>query len=472
MTGNSARAAIVALGMFALAACSGSTEEPAPAPTAETSSPTAAPEDSEDPSASEAAELNTHVPLAPGTARTWPEALETVSEGDQEFTLFGVHRIDEERVVVTGRITGSYDSAAAGSWFEPGYSFSLGGYEFSRVAVIDDDGVRHLPVRDSDEHCLCSLSTQPYEDLTDPQAPAWAVLSAPADATALDVEIIDVGTVEDVPITDLPAEESVPFGWEEVLTIDSPTREGGVLTARTTIANPGETDPTYLYGRHQFDYFDVSSPHCFQGLAAWAEQSPTGRVAKDEECTTGGMPPAGEQVTLEVKVADPGAEEVLILPDAGLPVSVTATGSPGPGATESLHTYAARTETAGATVEAGEELTIDLDTTVLFDVDKATLTAGAKDALAVAAATLAGQESREIVVAGHTDSVGSEEDNLVLSEKRAKAVAEALEAELGAEWDIAVEWHGENQPVAEEAGDDARVEAARARNRRVEITVS
>lgn len=467
MASKPTRTAIAALTLLAVAACSGTAPDPEPAPPP---APTASATTEESPTA-DAAELGEHVPLAPGTTRTWPEAVETVSGEGREFTLFGVHRIGEERVVVTGRITGSHDSTAAGSWFEPGYTFSRGGYEFSRVTVIDVDGVRHLPVRDSDDHCLCSLSTQPYEDLTDPQAPAWAVLSAPADATTLDVEIIDVGTVEDVPITDPPAEQSVPFGWEEVLTIDSLTREGGVLTARTTIANPGETDPTYLYGRHGFDYFEASSQHCFQGLAAWVEQSPTGRAAKDEECTTGGMPPAGEQVTLEVKIADPGTEEVLILPDAGLPITVAATGSPAPGAEESLRTYAARAESAGAVVAEGEELTVDLDTAVLFDVDKATLTPAAADALDVAVRTLEGQESREIVVAGHTDSVGSEEDNLALSEERAKAVAEALEAELGAEWDIAVEWHGENQPVAEEAGDDAQVEAARARNRRVEITV-
>lgn len=194
-------------------------------------------------------------------------------------------------------------------------------------------------------------------------------------------------------------------------------------------------------------------------------------MAKDEECTTGGMPPAGEQVALEVKVADPGTEEVLILPDAGLPITVTATGSPAPGAEESLRTYAARAESAGAVVAEGEELTVDLDTAVLFDVDTATLTPAAADTLAVAVNTLEGQESREILVAGHTDSVGSEEDNLLLSEERAKAVAAALEKELGAEWEISVEWHGESAPAAEETGSDAQVEAARARNRRVEITV-
>lgn len=82
--------------------------------------------------------------------------IETVSEDGEEFTLFGLRRIDEERAVVTGQITGSCDGRAASSWFEPGYFFSAGGYEFSRVALIDD-GVRHLPVRDED-HCLCSLS--------------------------------------------------------------------------------------------------------------------------------------------------------------------------------------------------------------------------------------------------------------------------------------------------------------------------
>ncbi len=466
MTRTRTRVAIAALAVAALAGCTGdggeaedTAEATTPAPAATTEAPTEEP-----------GEPGEHVPITEPMERTWPEPVETVAGEGREFTLFGVHRIDDERVVVTGSIAGSYEGTAAGSWFEPGYFFATGGYEFSRIAVVDADGVRHLPVRDGEDHCLCSLSSQPYEDLTEPRAPAWVVLSAPADATTLDVEVTGVGTVENVPITELPAATSVPFGWEEVLSMDSVEREGGVLTARATIANVGDVDPSYLYSRHRFDYFDLASQHCFQGFAAWGGAEPTGRMAADPDCERGPLPAAGEQVTLEVKIADPGTGDLLILPDAGLPLTVESDGSPAPGAVESLRTYAARSEQGGATLTGGEQVSVDLDTSVLFDIDEATLTPAAKDALAIAVETLEAQESRSIVVAGHTDSVGSEEDNLTLSEQRAKAVAKALERELGGGWDVSVEWYGETRPAVDEGGDDEQVEAARARNRRVEIT--
>ncbi len=195
-------------------------------------------------------------------------------------------------------------------------------------------------------------------------------------------------------------------------------------------------------------------------------------MVADEDChAAGGMPPAGEQVTLEVKVADPGTEEVLILPDAGLPIAVAATGSPSVGPAESMRSYAARTEWAGALVSEGKHLTVDLDTSVLFNIDEATLTSNAEGALDAAAQALQSQDSRGLLIAGHTDSVGSEEDNMKLSEQRAKAVAEALDEKLGPGWEISIEWHGESKPAAKESGSEAEVDAARARNRRVEVTV-
>lgn len=417
-------------------------------------------------------ELNTPVPVTDPPERTWPEAIQTVSEGEREFTLFGVHRLDDARVVVTGRISGATGGKAGSQWFEPGYHFPSGGYEFSRVALTAEDGVRHLPVRDEDDHCLCSLSTDVYPELGEEgTAPAWAVVSLPAGQDAVDVEIADVGTIEDVPVTDLPDAQSVPFGWNEVLTIDKVARAEGTVTARATIVTTGDFRPSYNLSRHQFDFPGIGEGGCFQGLAAYGQVAPTGRMLADPDCYRGSIQEPGMQVTVEVKVADPGGERLILLPDAGLPVTTPAEGVAQEGPRESLRAYATRTEEAGATVDEGEELSVSLDTSVLFDFDKATLTGKADKAIAVAAKTLQAQDSRAIVVAGHTDGQGSAARNEELSEQRAKAVAKALEKKLGSGWDVTVEWHGSSQPVADESGTPEQVEEAQARNRRVEITV-
>lgn len=470
----------LALTVLVLAGCDGADAPADPAPSGAESSPATSqappPSDdatqTEDPAAGAEPELNTPVPVTTPPERTWPEAVGTVSEGEHEFTLFGVHRLDDARVVVTGQIGGATGGTAGAQWFEPGYFFSNGGYEFSRVALTDEHEVRHLPVRDKDDHCLCSLSTKVYEELGDEgTAPAWAVVSLPADQDTVDVDIADVGTIEDVPVTDLPDAQSVPFGWNEVLTIDKVARADGIVTARATIVTAGDFRPSYTLARHQFDFPDIVGNGCFQGLAAYGQVAPTGRMLADPDCYRGSIQEPGMQVTVEVKVADPGGERLILLPDAGLPVTTPAEGVAQEGPRESLRAYATRTEEAGATVDEGEELSVSLDTSVLFDFDKATLTGKADKALAVAAKTLQAQDSRAIVVAGHTDGQGSAARNEELSEQRAKAVAEALEKKLGSGWDVTVEWHGSSQPVADESGTAEQVEEARARNRRVEITV-
>ncbi|MGO0575675.1 OmpA family protein [Ornithinimicrobium panacihumi] len=426
----------------------------------------------DDAASTSAGPINTFVPVAAGTERAWPEAIDTITKDGKEFTLFGVHRLAEGRVVVTGRIVGeSQSTTASAEWFEPGYFRTMGGYEFSNVAVRGEDGVSHLPVRDADDRCLCSLSTQPYDGLEGPEAPAWVVLSAPSGVDTLDVEVMGIGTLEDVLVTDLPSTSSTPFGWAEVLTVESLAREAGTVTARATIANPSDLDPTYTLARHQFSFPELETQNCFQGLTAWSATDPTGRMAKDDQCHVGSMPPSGQQISLDVAVADPGGDQVVLLPDAGLPLVAQAAGTAAEGPAESLRTYAARTEQAGATVEQGEELTVNLDTEVLFEFDEATLTSEADEALAVAVETLQAQDGRAIVVAGHTDGQGSAERNMELSEQRAQAVAEALEEQLGDGWDITVEWHGMSRPAVEETGTPEQVEAAQARNRRVEIVV-
>lgn len=71
---------------------------------------------------------------------------------------------------------------------------------------------------------------------------------------------------------------------------------------------------------------------------------------------------------------------------------------------------------------------------------------------------------KEFYIDGHTDSVGTREDNLVLAENRAKEILRYLVNKGVPESAITSRWHGERYPVA---GNESV--AGRARNRRVTI---
>ena len=104
---------------------------------------------------------------------------------------------------------------------------------------------------------------------------------------------------------------------------------------------------------------------------------------------------------------------------------------------------------------------------VLFATGRATLQPGAERTLDQLAAALKDAPDRPIQVEGFTDSVGSEEFNQVLSERRADAVREALLARGVDPSRIAVRGFGESYPVA--SNDNS---AGRQLNRRVEIVVA
>ena len=109
---------------------------------------------------------------------------------------------------------------------------------------------------------------------------------------------------------------------------------------------------------------------------------------------------------------------------------------------------------------------------MLFEFDKSTLTPEAEKTLAVAVEALQAQDGRSLSIAGHTDTQGQADSNLQLSRDRAEAVADALREALGGGWSFDVTGHGEEQPLAEETGSAEEIEAAQARNRRVEVTVA
>src|SRR5207244_13004611 len=104
---------------------------------------------------------------------------------------------------------------------------------------------------------------------------------------------------------------------------------------------------------------------------------------------------------------------------------------------------------------------------VLFDTGQFTLKPTAREQLAKIAGIILAHPGLKIEVEGHTDSVGSDSFNQVLSEKRANAVRDFMVQQGISPAIITSQGLGEGDPVA---SNDSP--AGRQMNRRVEMIVS
>ena len=111
-------------------------------------------------------------------------------------------------------------------------------------------------------------------------------------------------------------------------------------------------------------------------------------------------------------------------------------------------------------------LAVTFKADALFDVDSAALKAGAFDEIQRVATVLNQYPQTKIIVAGHTDSTGSESHNLLLSERRANSVKNALAGQGVSLSRITTVGFGQATPIA-----DNTTEAGRQLNRRVIITI-
>ena len=114
----------------------------------------------------------------------------------------------------------------------------------------------------------------------------------------------------------------------------------------------------------------------------------------------------------------------------------------------------------------GEGIKVTFDSGILFDVNKSDLKAEAKTNIESLATTLQKYDDTEILIAGHTDSSGSEEYNQTLSEKRALSVSDyAVSLGVG-NLRIKTVGLGETDPVA-----DNETASGKQQNRRVEVAI-
>jgi outer membrane protein OmpA-like peptidoglycan-associated protein len=102
----------------------------------------------------------------------------------------------------------------------------------------------------------------------------------------------------------------------------------------------------------------------------------------------------------------------------------------------------------------------------LFDTGKYSLRPEAREKLAKVAGIAAGLPGLRLDVEGHTDSVGGDDYNQLLSERRATAVLDCLMQQGMPVGSVTAKGFGKAQPVA--SNDTA---PGRQQNRRVEIVI-
>ena len=126
-----------------------------------------------------------------------------------------------------------------------------------------------------------------------------------------------------------------------------------------------------------------------------------------------------------------------------------------------------RRDLEGAKIDrVGEGIKITFDSGLLFDINKYDLRAASRENLTKLAAILNKYPDTNILVEGHTDSTGTREINMPLSENRAKAVAGFLAGLNVLSTRFAVHGYGPDQPL----GDNATVDG-RQTNRRVDLAI-
>ena len=126
-------------------------------------------------------------------------------------------------------------------------------------------------------------------------------------------------------------------------------------------------------------------------------------------------------------------------------------------------------EIPGATVERIEDnivVTFDENSGVYFDTAKFSVNAASQTTLNKLINIFKEYPDTNILVVGHTDSVGSDDNNMTLSKNRAYAVTNYISSNGVSNGRLTTNWYGESQPTH-----DNTTPEGRAKNRRVNIAI-
>lgn len=124
-------------------------------------------------------------------------------------------------------------------------------------------------------------------------------------------------------------------------------------------------------------------------------------------------------------------------------------------------------ELEGAEIQRVEEgIAVSFDSGLLYDFDSAELRPEAIENLKKLAEIMGEDDNTELLIVGHTDSVGEERYNQGLSVRRAESAARYIVSQGIGSARVGTEGRGESEPIG-----DNETEAGRQENRRVEVAI-
>ena len=126
-------------------------------------------------------------------------------------------------------------------------------------------------------------------------------------------------------------------------------------------------------------------------------------------------------------------------------------------------------EIPGATVERVDDaivITFDETSGVYFETNKYNINSASQQTLNKLVAVFKEYPETNILVVGHTASVGDEDYNVTLSKNRANSVTDYLITHGISRSRLTTNWYGETQPIQDNSTSEGR-----AKNRRVNVAV-
>lgn len=372
-----------------------------------------------------------------------------------------------------------------GSGWPEGLGSSTSASNLGAVALIDlDNQERFLPLR-GDHGVESSENLVAENDRTRLLHVSYAALDDATESVTVDVP--GFGQATEVPVIDAPEVDrdddvlaTMRPDWNpalrlDVLALSRLEGDAGTLVRFRAVneSDPGAVDAPFVNSNGcDLTLVDPDTNRRFRALPPCQATDWTTKLGNREglvyEVRFPNLPDdverlvvGGNRVTTTpaIPVADDGQPWYLNLPaKADAPRGDTMRGSIG---------FADDLQSES---QDGDEVVLELDTDVLFEFGSADLTPAAEARVREVAERLIDETSGEMTVVGHTDSVGSAESNLDLSERRAQAVADVLSAAGGGRFDLTVDGKGDTEPVALNQIDGRDNPDGRERNRRVTIT--
>ena len=133
--------------------------------------------------------------------------------------------------------------------------------------------------------------------------------------------------------------------------------------------------------------------------------------------------------------------------------------------TDILFRVEQKTKTA---VKPKEKATGKIQGAVLFAFDSSAINEAAAKELIELSIFLNMNKDKRVVLAGHTDSVGTEDYNMKLSQRRAESARTYLHEKMGIDKNrITLSWFGKSEPAASNDSEEGRM-----KNRRVSIVIT